>query len=76
MLFDQQIELSRNGALPFKIAALGCLIQIIAYASPEGGKMPHAPQQTPLDSQAIAIIRQHLFVHVDFRRLAASFNLS
>lgn len=76
LLFDQLIELSRSEAQPFKVVALGCLLQIIAYATAEDTPKPDAPPQSPLVSRSIACIRQQLFTQVDFRLLAASFNLS
>jgi len=72
-LFDQLIELSRRDAPLFKIASLGCLLQIIAYATaPNEERKLHGSIADP----AIDLIRRNLFAKVDFHELASTLGIS
>jgi AraC-like DNA-binding protein len=72
-LFDQLIDLSRREAPLFKTVSLGCLSQILSYAT--------APNEVNISARnvadaAIAFIRRNLFATVDFHELASSLGIS
>ena len=72
-LFDQLIDLSRSETPLFKTVSLGCLLQILAYATaPNGVKIP----ARDLADRAVAFIRRNLFAKVDFHELASSLGIS
>jgi AraC-like DNA-binding protein len=72
-LFDQLIDLSRRETPLFKTVSLGCLLQILAYAT--------APNEVTTATRnvvdpAIVFIRRNLFAKVDFHELASSLGIS
>ena len=72
-LFDQLIDLSRRETPLFKAVSLGCLLQILAYATASNEVKP--PAQIATDP-AVAFIRRNLFTKVDFHELASSLGIS
>ena len=72
-LFDQLIDLSRRETPLFKTVSLGCLLQILAYATaPNEVKIPAQIVADP----AVAFIRRNLFAKVDFHEFASSLGIS
>ena len=72
-LFGQLIDLSRRETPLFKTASLGCLLQILAYATaPNEVKMP----ARSVADRAIVFIRRNLFANVDSHELASSLGIS
>jgi len=72
-LFDQLIDLSRREAPLYKAVSVGCLLQILAYAtSPHEAK----PPASHVADFAIARIRRNLFAEVDFHEFAGSLGIS
>ena len=72
-LFDRLIDLSRRETPLFKAVSLGCLLQILAYATaPNEVKIPARSVADP----AIVFIRRNLFADVDFQALASSLDIS
>ena len=72
-LFDQLIDLSRRETPLFKTVSLGCLLQILAYATASNEvKIPARNVADP----AIVFIRRNLFAKVDFHELASSLGIS
>jgi AraC-like DNA-binding protein len=71
-LFDQLIDLSRRETPVPKTVSLGCLLQILAYAT-----APHEVT-TPANvvDPAILFIRRNLFAQVDFHEFASSLGMS